>query len=242
MRFDRLRALLGIGVATAALAAPFAAAQNGPRPFVATYTVQWKGFNAGTTTLDLKPQNGTRYVYRSRMMARGLFRLAFPDEITQTSIFSIANGMPRPLSYRADDGSSRTERDVALDFDWQGNRVTGTAERQPVDLALQPGVQDAMSVQIAMMLALATQAAPTTFLMIDKNEVKDYVYAPEGTAKLQTALGELDTVIWSSRRPDSDRVTRMWYAPSLGFIPVRAERTRGSRIEWGMAIRALQRP
>jgi hypothetical protein len=242
MRFDRLPALLGAWLATAALAAPFAAAQDGPQPFVATYTVQWKGFNAGTTTLDLKPQNGSRYVYRSRLMARGLFRLAFPDEITQTSTFDIADGLPRPLSYRADDGSGKTERDVALDFNWQGNRVTGVAEQQRVDLALQPGTQDAMSVQIAMMLALSTQTAPVTFLMIDKNEIKDYVYAPEGTATLRTALGELDTVIWSSHRPDSDRVTRMWYAPSLGFIPVRAERTRGSKLEWGMAIRALRRP
>ncbi|MFM8516437.1 MAG: hypothetical protein ACKODA_00935, partial [Nevskiaceae bacterium] len=52
---------------------------------------------------------------------------------------------------------------------------------------------------------------------------------------------ELDTVVWSSHRPSSDRVTRVWYAPSLGFLPVQAERKRGDRLEWSMRLKTYRR-
>ena len=65
---------------------------------------------------------------------------------------------PNPSAIAPPDGSSDKKRDVTLDFDWAGNRVTGTAEMQPVDVALRPGTQDAMSVQIAMLRGVAARS------------------------------------------------------------------------------------
>jgi hypothetical protein len=39
---------------------------------------------------------------------------------------------------------------------------------------------------------------------------------------LSTSLGSLQIVIWSSRRPNSDRIIHVWYAPPLGFAPMLA--------------------
>ncbi len=36
---------------------------------------------------------------------------------------------------------------------------------------------------------------PKTFQIIDKDQLKEFNYTQEGTAKLKTAIGELDTVI-----------------------------------------------
>jgi hypothetical protein len=82
---------------------------------------------------------------------------------------------------------------------------------------------------------------PSTFMLVDKNRIKDYLYSNDGTARLETALGPLETVIWSSRRPGSDRVTRVWHAPSLGYAPVKAERRDGDKLEWSMRLVALRR-
>lgn len=245
-RTARTRLALGfvtlLCVAGAAAADEAIAANNGLKPFSASYAVEWKGITAGSTTLDLADAGGGRWTYRSRIVARGIFRLAFPDDITQTSTFTLTpEGIVRPLQYRGDDGSSDKKRDVALEFDWTNSRITGTSELKPVNLALEPGTQDAMSVQIAMIRELAGGREPTKFLMIDKNEIKDYVYAREGSARIKTAIGELDTVIWASHRPNSNRVTRMWYAPSLGFLPVKAERRRGDKVEFQMTLRSLKR-
>jgi hypothetical protein len=219
--------------ASAAFAAPTL------RPFDATYAVEWKGINAGRSHLRLERTGDDSWLYRSGNTARGIFRLAFPDEITQTSRFVVVDDTVRPLEYRADDGSKNTSRDVTLEFDWQARRVTGVAENEPVDVPLESGTQDSMSVQIALMHALADGRDPTRFRLIDRNRIKDYEYTHEGTARIDTALGPLDTVIYRSQRPGSNRVTRMWHAPSLGYVPVRAERVRDGRVEWRMSIRKL---
>lgn len=236
MRWSELTLVVASLWAGAALAS-----EPALQPFTATYGVEWKGMTAGLSTLELERGESGTWIYRSRNVARGLFRLAFPDAITQISTFRLEGPMVVPLSYRADDGSSRTDRDVSLEFDWVRGRVTGTAERQAVDVALEPGVQDGMSVQIALMRELAAGRDPQRFLLIDKSQVKEYLYAREGTARIDTALGPLDTVIYRSQRPNSDRITRMWHAPALGYVPVRAERVRGGRVEFQMKIRKLAR-
>src|SRR5690606_10824633 len=117
-------------------------------PFSATYNVEWRGIGAGRSTLELTRQDDDTYVYRSSNIARGIFRIAFPEAITQTSTFSITGGQIVPLEYRADDGTNDTRRDVTLRFDWQAGRVTGVAEQKRVDVLLKPGTQDPLSVQM----------------------------------------------------------------------------------------------
>src|ERR1700688_2309168 len=131
-----------------------------PADFVAKYAIEWHGITAGHTTLELSHTAPNSYTYRSRNTARGLFRLAFPDVISQTSTFSIVNGAVRPSSYQADDGKAQSGKTVTLRFDWQAKRVTGVAENKPVDLPLESGTQDALSVQIELMRELASGRSP----------------------------------------------------------------------------------
>ena len=229
------------GLLAAPWVAPAARAQDALKPFTATFEVVYRGMNAGTTTLELSPEGSDRWRYVSRANARGVFRLALSGEIRQTSQFTLGASGPRPIRYVADDGTEDIKRDIRLDFDWKAGRVRGTAEAQPVDLAVRDGLQDGMSVQIALMRALAAGERPKRFFLIDKDEIKEYVYEQEGTARIKTAAGELDAVIWTSRRPTSDRVTRVWYATALGYTPVQAERRRGDKVEWTTRLKSLQR-
>jgi hypothetical protein len=210
-------------------------------PFAATYEVVFRGLNAGTSSLDLTREANGQWRYVSRNNARGLFRLALPGEVRQTSLFTLDDSGVRPLRYVADDGTSSTSRDIQLDFDWAAGKVRGLAEQIRVDLPLQPGLQDGMSVQIALMLALARGETPRGYSIIDKDVIKDYVYVGETPVRLRTAAGELDTVVWASHRPGSNRVTRVWYAPALGYLPVQAERRRGDKLEWSMRLQRWQR-
>ena len=91
------------------------------------------------------------------------------------------------------------------------------------------------------MLDLQNHNLPKTFQIVDKDELKEFVYSEEGPARLRTALGELDTVIVSSQRTGNNRILRMWFAPSLGFVPVQAERTRDGKLEFAMHIKSLKR-
>ena len=213
-------------------------AEAGIAPFAAHYEASWKGFSVGTSDLQLKEDSvAGRYVYTWTITAHGIFRLAYPDDLVQTSVFSVVGGHARPLQYRAAQGPSS----VDLDFDWDGERLRGTSEKKTVDLELKEGVQDVMSIQVEVMLDLKAGNLPTTFQIIDKDQPKDFTYTEEGTANIRTALGRLDTIIVSSQRTGNNRILRMWFAPSLGFAPVQAERSRDGKVEFAMRIKTLTR-
>lgn len=212
------------------------------KPFSARYQVQWRGINVGTSDLELKPANDRgEFEYVSRSNARGIFKLVAGDEITQTTHFVLNAGHVQPRLFRGDDGSSSTEKDVSLDFDWSKSRVTGTSEDKAVDLSLKPDTQDPMSVQIELMVALQTKQVPTIVWLADKDEIKEYNYTDEGHHRLKTALGDLDTIVLASQRPGSSRIMRLWFAPSLGFVPVQAQRSRDGKVEFTMTIKTLKR-
>jgi Protein of unknown function (DUF3108) len=215
--------------------------QSCPQPFKIVLDVEWHGMGAGTSTLQLTRNSPTEFTYKSSNTAQGIFRLAIPDTITQVSHMSVADGQVRPKSYVGDDGSSDTSKDVSLKFDWDAMRVTGTAEDKPVDVALTPGVQDSLSVQVALMCALAAGESPKSFQLIDKNEVKEYQYTHEGNATLDTPVGKLDTVIYTSQRKGAKRLTRLWIAPSLGYLPVRAEQVNKGKRELQLAVKSVDR-
>ncbi|MEP6884995.1 MAG: DUF3108 domain-containing protein [Gammaproteobacteria bacterium] len=221
-------------------AAPAAAAAAGAAigTFSAHYQADWKTISVGTSDLELKegPEPG-RYVYTWTITAHGIFRLVYRDDLVQKSWFGIHADHVRPMKYRAVDGSSS----VDLDFDWDGGRVRGTSETKQVDLKLKEGTQDVMSIQVEVMLDLKSGNLPKTFQIIDKDQVKEFIYTQEGTAKIRTALGPLDTVIVSSQRAGGNRILRMWFAPSLGFVPVQAERSRDGKLEFAMRIKSLKR-
>lgn len=222
------------------LLAAAAHAADSLQPFTATYGVEWRGMGAGVSTLELAHDEGERWTYRSRNQARGIFRIAFPQAITQTSVFRIRDGRVLPETYRADDGTKNTARDVTLEFDWSAERVTGVAEDRPVNLEVEPGTQDALSVQIALMRALQAGRSPDHFWLVDKDELKQYAYQAEGEARIDTPFGELDTVVYRSRREGSRRVTLLWLAPSLGYLPARAQQLRGDRVEFTMTLRKVE--
>lgn len=210
-----------------------------PAPFTAVYALQWHGLTAGYSTLSLTEASPGQYVYSSVNRARGVFKLAFPDPISERSTFRIADGRVQPLEYEEDNGPSRHDQNVALRFDWDSGEVHGSAGIKTVEQPLETGTQDPMSVQIALMRELAAGNSPTHFLLFDKTEAAQYHYTLEGKVALDTALGRFETVVYRSDRPDSDRVMRFWLAPTLGYLPVRAERKRRGRTEFELRIREL---
>jgi hypothetical protein len=224
------------------MGSPFAAAaETGLRPFTASYSITWHGMSAGNSQLRLERLAEGRWSYSSQSSAKGLFRLAMPAELSSRSLFRVVEGRIVPESFSAEDGSSGNEKDQHIVFDWTAGRVTGTAERKPVELATQPGLLDTLSVQVALMHELLAGRRPAYFALVDKDRIKDYEYSAEGEETLKTAVGEHRTVIFRSRRPGSKNGTYFWCAPDLGYVPLKVERREGKDVEWSMALKSVQR-
>src|SRR5262245_28547634 len=88
---------LSLLVAACSLASGLGATGSAaPQPFSAVYDLEWRGVGAGSSTLDLVRVGGNEYTFRSSNVARGFFRFAFPNPITQTTRFVVEDGTVRP--------------------------------------------------------------------------------------------------------------------------------------------------
>jgi len=232
---DRLSGLLVLAVAAAtAHADPIDL-----KPFKVTYTAEWKGISAATSTLELRKAGPDTWVFATVNTPHGLFRMALPDSLTQESTFKLADGRVVPLSFR---GSDEKERPIDLTFDWQNKRVTGTAKAHAIDITIPEDAQDPMSLQIASLRNLAKGTIQNPVSLVDGDgKLKEYELKQEGTTRLDTALGTLDTIVYTSRRAAGERVTRTWVAPALGYLPVKAERTRGRKTEFTLLIESVDK-
>jgi hypothetical protein len=229
-------ALSSLGMPALGATAASAPAGAGVQPFIAHYQADWKGISVGTSDIQLAPGGEPgHFLYTWTITARGIFRLAYHDGLVQKSWLNVIDNHVRPAKYFGKEGSSSVE----FNFDWEKMRATGLSENKPVDIKLQEGTQDVMSIQVEVMLDLMNGNLPKTFQIIDKDQLKEFNYAQEGSAKIRTEIGELDTVIVTSQRTGNNRILRMWFAPSLGFVPVQAERSRDGKVEIAMRIKSL---
>jgi Protein of unknown function (DUF3108) len=209
------------------------------KPFQASYNWIWHGMTVAESSLALEHQD-SNWVYRSKSEPRGIGRM-FSEHPIQASVMQITDEGVHPLSYTADDGTSSTKRDANVQFDWQNNRVTGVYEDAKVDMPIPPDMQDDLSVQIALMVELLRGHTPEKFSLISGNQVREYRYSREGEETLTTPVGTLRTIIYRSEKQYSPRVTRFWCAPSLGYIPLRVQQTKGNDVEWAMQVQSVKR-
>jgi len=209
------------------------------KPFEASYAWSWHGMTVAVSSLKLE-QHADTWTYSSKSDPRGLGRMFSERPVQQSTLRVTASGV-EPLSYKADDGTSSTKRDADVQFDWEHYRVTGVYEDAKVDLPLQKGIQDDLSVQIALMVELLAGRTPNQFQMIDKNTTRDYQYTRESEASISTALGKIDTVVFRAQKKGSPRVTRFWCAPSRGYIPMRVEQKKGDDVQWTMEVLSVKR-
>jgi len=230
--------LLGVFGVGGSLASTALAAAEKLEPFQASYGWSWKGVAVAISTLKLEHGEADSWIYSSSSEPLGLGHL-YPMRPKLRSHLRVTDEGVQPLSFKAEGGGDSHGADVK--FDWSAGRATGMYEGTAVDLPLKPGIQDDLSVQIAMMVELLHGRTPEHLSMIDRNSSREYRYQREGAETIATPLGQIDTIIYSSQHPGSPRVTRFWCAPSLGYLPMRVEQKRIDSVEWTMAIRSLKR-
>jgi len=219
-----------------------ASAGRALQPYKARYQVSYRGLSGGQIESSLRrgSQPGL-WLYETRAYPNLLGRIAVSPQARERSTMMVTDSGVRPLSFDFDDGSTSSQQDVRLTFDWEEGRVRGEDKGESFELEIRPGTQDTASVQAAMIVALLQGRAPKAFPILTGDKLREYRYWPDGRAKVTTPYGQFDTVIWANQRDGSTRLTKVWHAPSLGFVPVQAIQYRKGREEVQMLLVALER-
>jgi len=212
------------------------------QPYTARYQVSYRGLSGGEIESSFKRGAASgQWQYETRAFPNLFGRIAVSPEAREISTMVITSAGVRPMSFSFNDGSQSTTKDVRLNYDWAARTVTGDAEGKPVSFTLTPGTQDTASVQAAMIQERLAGRKPQSFRIITGNKMRDYRYWQEGTAQIMTPFGQVETEVWANQRDGSNRVSKVWHGPSLGYVPVQAIQYRKGNPEVQMKLVKLQR-
>ena len=226
----------------AAFGAAAARAENPIPTYTATYQVEYKGKNLGTSEFSVSyDAKQDMYQFMSRTMVKGLLKLVSPNPAIERSQFKVADGKIRPLEFWYEDGSRKGEGNLHLVFDWQRHVAVVSDKDGRREMKLQDGALDRGCVQVALMRDLIVSGKPSgTYLMADDESVAPYDYVDNGAAVTPTGIGDIETRSFVQHRDNSSRTTTLLMAPSLSYLPVRIEQTKNGELQTAFTLQSVE--
>jgi hypothetical protein len=233
--------LLGLAMGFALSAQSQAQNAAVPHDFIARYAVSYRGIGAGTLIFTFKRDPATgHYIYETRAEPSFLASFLVSTAARERSEMEITDAGVRPLRWSLDDGKSGSKNDGEITFDWNRRVATGRMKDEKFSVPLAPGVQDRLSIQIAVVTALLRKQEPGTISIIDDGKVKTYSYNRTGSGNADSDQGRLDSVLYESTRANSSRMSKFWLLPQYEFGAVRAEQIRKGKVETVMELERLE--
>lgn len=156
----------------------------------------------------------------------GFARLLARGAITENSRFSVTDAGVMPMVYSSSDTLSRDETEMQFVFDRDINAVTGTVNETDYEYALDDEVHDRVSIQYQLMHNLLTDAPDANYALMDGDELKQLQITKVETKRIKVPFGRFDAIGIRHQAVNSKRITTLWCAEELGYLPVMIEQHR----------------
>jgi hypothetical protein len=171
------------------------------------------------------------YRGRSLIEATGMSSIVVRGDIVESSEFGVADDELRPRRFISDDSLTRDKEKVDLAFDWDGAQITGTINGEPFHADLEGLVHDRVSLQYGLMHDLINGVERTDYLLQDAEELKPLTITNLGTKQVKVPFGSFEAIGIQHQRPGSSRVTTLWCAAKLDYLPVVIEQRRKGKLQ-----------
>ena len=204
-------------------------------PHTAEYKVRISILGGKLTTQFETTETG--YLAESVIKATGMSRLIAGGSIREKSWFAEGDGGIQPQQYRSADTLSRDHQVVDLDFNWQSQEVTGLINGEDFQAALDGDVHDRVSLQYGLMYDLLNGGERAEYFLQDAEELKTLLITNVGTKAVKVPFGSFNAVGIQHQRVGSSRVTTLWCAEELGYLPVIIEQHRKGKLRLRAVLR-----
>ena len=170
------------------------------------------------------------FVARSEIKPKGFASLLMNGSIVEQSTFAVTTDGVRPQHFESVDTLTKDQKNVTMDFDWQDGNVSGTVGDADFSFALDGMVHDRVSIQYELMLQLINGKSGKEYVLLDGDELKVLTVKSIGTKQLDVPFGEFEALGIAPSKLNSSRVTTLWLAPELGYLPVIIEQRRKGKV------------
>lgn len=201
-----------------------AAAADSLTPYSAQYKVR-VSVVGGQLTTELR-QIDDHFIATHVIRPTGVSRLLSRGEIAETSEFVESNDGIRPAEYHAVDTLSHDKERVDIRFDWDSGEARGAVNGDPVISVMKDVAHDRVSIQYELMDDLLNNRTRSEYVLFDIDRLKPVTVRNIGRKYVDVPAGRFNVVGIQHQTDNSKRVTTLWCAKELGYLPVVIEQHR----------------
>jgi len=214
-------------VAATLFATPAIAAE-GLTPHSAEYKVKISVLSGELNTRLQATDTG--YEATHRIVPKGLAKLLAGGSIEETSSFDPVDQGVLPTHYVSHDTLSRDKTSANLSFDWSTGAVSGTVNGEDVDEVLKDLAHDRVSIQYELMRDLMLDGASETYILYDIDRLKTLNVSLLEARDVKVPAGEFTVIGVQHQAEGSSRITTLWCAEELDYLPVIIEQHRKGKL------------
>jgi hypothetical protein len=198
-------------------------------PHTAEYKIKISVLGGRLTTKFTS--TGDEFTAESLIEATGLASVIARGEIREQSWFSQTSDGIRPSRYLSSDSLSKGGTDVDLVFDWDEHAISGVIGGEDFLAEINGVLHDRVSLQYALMYDLLKGDYSDEYSLQDAEELKLLSVTALGTKDVKVPFGKFEAVGLQHRAGTSSRVTTLWFAKELDFLPVLIEQHRKGKLQ-----------
>jgi len=218
------------GLVLSLLAAAPSSAETSLTPHKAAYKVKISVLSGRLTTELRANEDGYEAIHQ--VEPTGLADVFTDGKIVETSAFRrIGDGL-LPEHYTSVDEITKDKTRADVRFDWDLNVMAGMINGQAVEESLGGLMHDRVSIQYELMQDLKSGGSDTEYLLFDIDELKPLLVRHVGAKQVKVPAGRYDVVGVSHQGQGSKRVTTLWCAPELDYLPVLIEQHRKGKLNF----------
>lgn len=198
-------------------------------PHKATYKVKISVLG-GQLDTELR-QTATGYSATHTIKPTGMSRMFSRGSIVETSQFDSASDGVRPREYVSNDTLSREKEDVTIHFDWDTGEARGTVNGSEVISVIDGLAHDRVSIQYEVMHDLISGDTSARYTMFEIDRLRPVNVQIIGEKTVKVPAGKFQVIGVQHQAEGSKRVTTLWCAEQLGYLPVVIEQHRKGKLK-----------
>lgn len=194
------------------------AAMSLPKETSTIFDVTRNGSSVGYLESVLK-YFGKTYEYSKYTQSTGFAKLLTNASISEKAMGKYAGERLIPVSYSF---NQETRKKKVMDkARFAGNRVSGVYKGNAYSVQTPANVLDRASLEIAVARDLKRKLPRLQYNVMERGEIKQYIFARIGSERLETDAGTFHTIKVQVKRKDKSRKTTYWMAKELTYLPVK---------------------
>jgi hypothetical protein len=197
-------------------------------PHSATYKVKISVLG-GLLHTELR-ETGTGFAATHVIVPTGMSRMFARGKIEETSTFETLETGIKPVEYASKDELSRDKGVVKVSFDWEAGEARGTVNGEEVVSVIDGLAHDRVSIQYEVMQDLLNGEASARYTMFEVDRLRPVNITTLGEKRVEVPAGNFDVIGIQHQAEGSKRITTLWCARELGYLPVIIEQHRKGKL------------